>query len=270
MRAKYGMLAAKPGYQKLLETCPVVAVWDDHDYGVNDGGAEFSKKVESEKEFHRFFQTPKGSDSLKRPGTYDVRYYGEKGKRLQLIQLDTRYFRSELIPLPKRSADGPYDRNLAPDATVLGAAQWEWLEKVLEEPADFRIVMTSIQFLPTDHRWELWENFPKERTRFLELLKQTQTGPILFVSGDRHMGEIMKLDAKEESSPGFPVYELTSSGLTNAGGGRKGEPNRYRVSPTNFQSRNFGMVFLDWKKRSVSLELRDVEGTVVDSYQFPM
>ncbi|MEM1441539.1 MAG: hypothetical protein AAGF67_04320, partial [Verrucomicrobiota bacterium] len=61
-------------------------------------------------------------------------------------------------------------------------------------------------------------------------------------------------------------YEITSSGLTNAGGGKKGEPNRHRVSPTNFQSRNFGLVTINWAEKSLLLELRDVEGKVVDSY----
>ncbi len=270
MREKYAMLGAKPGYQKLLKTCPVLAVWDDHDYGVNDGGAEYPKKVESEKEFHAFFKTPKDSPARTYPGTYDVRYFGKKGQRLQVVLLDTRYFRSELIPLEKRSADGPYDRNMDPSATVLGKAQWEWLEKQLKEPADFRIIATSIQLIPEDHRWELWQNFPKERARFLNLLKSTETGPVLLTSGDRHMGEISVLKTEDKLSPGFPIYELTTSGLTNAGGGRKNEPNRHRVSPTNFQSRNFGMVELDWKNRSVLLELHDVDGKVVDTFQFKM
>ena len=47
MRATYAKLAAIPGYQKLKATCPVLAIWDDHDYGVNDGGAEFAKRAEA-------------------------------------------------------------------------------------------------------------------------------------------------------------------------------------------------------------------------------
>lgn len=271
MRKSYDTLGAKPGYQALLKTCPVVAVWDDHDYGVNDGGAEFPAKEGAEKEFHRFFQTPEGADSLKRPGIYDVRYFaGPDGEKLQVIQLDTRYFRSPLVSFPKRGSDGPYDRNRSPDATILGADQWKWLEKTLHEPADLRIIMTSIQFLPQEHHWELWENFPLERERMLGLLKTADTGPVLFVSGDRHMAEIMELKTSDPLSPGFPVYEMTSSGLTNAGGGRKGEPNRHRISPTNFQSRNFGLITIDWKSMSLLLETRDVEGNVVDSHLVSM
>ena len=44
MKAKYAKLAAKPGYKSLLETCPVLATWDDHDFGVNDGGKHYSMK----------------------------------------------------------------------------------------------------------------------------------------------------------------------------------------------------------------------------------
>jgi len=172
------------------------------------------------------------------------------------------------VKLPERSADGPYDRNRDPSATILGAEQWEWLERELREPADLRIIATSIQFLPQDHHWELWQNFPRERKRMLRLLAESETGPVLFVSGDRHMGELMKLDVDDPLSPGFPVYEMTSSGLTNAGGGRKDEPNRHRVSPTNYQSRNFGMLHIDWPGRRVRMELRDVDGEVVDEYAF--
>lgn len=267
MRASYAKLREKPGYEKLLKTCPVLATWDDHDYGANDGGAEFAMKAEAEKIFHEFFKTPSDSPSLRRPGVYDARYFdGGEGRRLQILLLDTRYFRGPLVAFPERSAHGPYDRNRDPAATVLGAEQWIWLEEELKKPADIRFIMTSIQFLPQDHHWELWENFPLERERLLRLLAASKTGPVIFFSGDRHMGEIMKLATDDPQSPGFPVYEMTTSGLTNAGGGRNGEPNRHRVSPANFQSRNFGMVVINWETREVMLELRDVDGKLVDSY----
>ncbi len=270
MRAAYRILGEQPGYQALLKTCPVRAIWDDHDYGVNDGGAEYPMRVEAEEVFHEFFETPEDADSRKRPGTYDVDYFETaSGDLLQIIRLDTRYFRGPLIELPGNlpfRQDGPYDRNRDESSTVLGAAQWEWLARMLTQPADLRLIATSIQFLPQDHHWELWENFPHERKRFLNLLREADTGPVIFVSGDRHMGEIMKLSVNDADSPGFPVYELTTSGLTNAGGGRKGETNRHRVSPTNFQSRNFGLLEIDWAERRVQIELRDVGGKVVDSY----
>lgn len=266
MRGKYAQLAAKPGFQKLRETCPILAVWDDHDYGVNDGGAEYPMKAESEKVFHEFFETPDDAPERSYPGTYSVRWFGseEDGTRLQILMLDTRYFRGPLVKLPVRSPHGPYDRNRDPEATLLGAAQWKWLEEQLQQPADLRVIMSSIQVIPEDHHWELWANFPHERKRFFDLLRETGADSVILASGDRHMGEFSKLGTDDPNTPGFPVYEMTTSGLTNAGGGRRGEPNRHRVSPTNFQSRNFGMMTIDWENRTVLMELRDVEGEVVD------
>ncbi|MEM1443174.1 MAG: alkaline phosphatase D family protein [Verrucomicrobiota bacterium] len=265
-RDAYRLLGEKSGYLELIRSTPVLAVWDDHDYGVNDGGAEFPKRDMAEEIYHEFFTTPSDAKVRSYPGIYDSQYFGEEGNRLQIILLDTRYFRSTPVKLPVFSAHGPYDRNLDPEATILGEAQWKWLEAELQKPADLRIIMSSIQFLPQDHAWERWENFPRERKRLLDMLKAFKTGPILIVSGDRHMGEIMELSTEDPFSPGFPIYEITSSGLTNAGGGKKGEPNRHRVSPTNFQSRNFGLVTIDWAEKSLLLELRDVEGKVVDTY----
>ena len=263
MREKYAKLAAKPGYQKLLATCPILAVWDDHDYGVNDGGAEYPKRAESEAVFHEFFKTPKDAPTRSWPGTYDSDLFGPEGKRVHIIRLDTRYFRSELKKLPSRAPEGPYDRQLDASATVLGDAQWKWLGEQLEVPADLRIIVSSIQVIPDQHRWELWENMPSERKRLFELIGEKQANNVVFVSGDRHMAEICELKTDADLSPGFPLFEITSSGLTNAGGGQKGEPNRHRVSETNFQSRNYGVMRIDWKKRVVDLEIRNVDGKLV-------
>ena len=51
MQAKYEKLQADAGFQRLRSACPTLATWDDHDYGVNDGGAEYPKRVESQRLF---------------------------------------------------------------------------------------------------------------------------------------------------------------------------------------------------------------------------
>jgi alkaline phosphatase D len=268
MRRIYSKLGAVPGYRKLKAACPVLAIWDDHDYGVNDGGAEYPMRAEAEKVYEEFFEIPADAPSRARPGIYDSRILdGGEGKRLQILMLDTRYFRGPLIALPKRAEHGPYDRNPDPAATVLGEAQWTWLAEELAKPADLRLILTSIQFLPRDHRWECWENFPRERQKLLDLLAATKTGPVIFLSGDRHMGEIMELKTDAPGSPGFPVFEMTSSGLTNAGGGKGEEPNRHRVAGATFREQNFGMVRIDWDRGVAVLELHDVTGTMVRQHE---
>src|SRR5262245_54578913 len=58
LRAKYKLLGEKPGFKKLRETCPLLATWDDHDFGVNDGGADYPKREESQQVFMEFFKIP--------------------------------------------------------------------------------------------------------------------------------------------------------------------------------------------------------------------
>jgi alkaline phosphatase D len=94
MRAKYARLAAMPGFKALRESVPILATWDDHDLGVDDGGSDYPKKVESQRIFLDFFGDPEDSPRRKRPGVYDARVFGPEGRRVQVIMLDTRYFRS--------------------------------------------------------------------------------------------------------------------------------------------------------------------------------
>jgi alkaline phosphatase D len=261
MRAKYQKLADLPGWQKLLRTCPVFATWDDHDYGGNDVGAEYPKKDESQQIFLDFFKEPKDSPRRQRPGVYDARVYGPPGKRVQVILLDTRYFRSKL---KKRAGvppgEGPYEPDPDPKATFLGEAQWQWLEEQLRVPAEVRLLASSIQVVAEDHGFEKWANLPLERERLFKLIRDTKAAGVVLLSGDRHLAELSMMDG----GVGYPVYDLTSSGL-NQGyrRWRRCEVNRHRVATMNAGD-NFGLVTIDWDREDprVSLQIRDVEGDV--------
>src|SRR5262245_38280903 len=45
---KYALQASVPGFKKLKALCPVIGTWDDHDYGLNDAGAEYPHKKETQ------------------------------------------------------------------------------------------------------------------------------------------------------------------------------------------------------------------------------
>ncbi len=266
MREKYTQLAEKPGYQRLQQVCPVLATWDDHDYGVNDGGVEYPAKVASQQEFLRFFREPEDSPR-RREGIYDARLFGPEGKRVQVILLDTRYFRSPLQPWPEgeRKTRGPYRPSDDPDATVLGAAQWEWLETQLRQTAQLRIIASSIQVIPEEHGWEGWANFPRERERLFALIRDIGANGVVFISGDRHHGEISRLAADEARGIGYPLYDITSSGLNQSSTGEVDEPNRHRVSPAAARGTNYGILAVDWSQDDPALRLQvhDGEGKVL-------
>ena len=261
LRAKYEKLGAVPGFKKLRETIPVLAVWDDHDYGVNDGGVEYPKKVESQQVFLDFFGEPADSPRRKQEGVYDSRIYGPDGKRVQIILLDTRYHRSPLKKRTDKGPDGPYDRNHDAGITMLGEAQWKWLEEQLKMPAEVRIIASSIQVVPEDHHWELWMNMPVERQRLFNLIRDTSANGVLFISGDRHLAELSVMDA----GVGYPIFDLTSSSLNKSA--RKFRPleeNRHRVGTMNWGD-NFGLIAIDWQQKDpqIRLQVRDDVGDVI-------
>lgn len=269
MKKKYDQLAAIPGWQKLKATCPILATWDDHDYGVNDGGAEYPKKDESQQLFLDFFGIAKDSPRRTQKGVYHAETFGPPEKRVQVILLDTRYFRS---PLQKRKTkvpgEGPYEASSDQKATMLGDAQWKWLGEQLKVPARLRILVSSVQVVPQDHAWEKWYNFPHERERLFKLIKDTKAAGLVAISGDRHLAELSMMDA----GIGYPIYDLTSSGLTEASARwRKFEVNRHRVATMNWGN-NFGLITVDWAKEDpvIRLQIRDEEGEVTIQEKLPL
>ncbi len=261
LKAKYDKFAAEPGYQKLLKTCPVLATWDDHDFGGNDAGGDYPKRVESQQLFLDFLGEPKDSPRRKRPGVYHAKVFGPDDRRVQVILLDTRYFRS---PLKRRPGfvpgEGPYVANTDPKTTLLGEEQWKWLEEQLRVPARLRLLCSSVQVVAEDHGWEKWMNFPHERERLYKLIRDSKAGGVVVLSGDRHLAELSMMDG----GVGYPLYDLTASGLNQASKRwRKQEVNRHRVATMNFGD-HFGLVTVDWDKEDpvVALQIRDEAGDV--------
>jgi hypothetical protein len=263
MRAKYAKLAAMPGFKALRQSVPILSTWDDHDLGVDDGGSEYPRKVESQKIFLDFFGIADDSPRRKRPGVYDSQVFGPEGKRVQVIMLDTRYFRSSPLKRkqpPAAIGEGPYVPNTDRTTTILGEDQWRWLDEQLRVPAELRLIASSIQVVAEDHGWEKWVNLPHERERLFRLIKETGAEGVVFLSGDRHLAELSVMDG----GAGYPFYDLTSSGLNQgAKRWRPLEENRHRVATMGWGD-NFGLIAIDWDRPDpqVTLQIRDVTGDV--------
>lgn len=245
---------------------PVHAVWDDHDYGENDGGADYAHRLASKTYFTDFFDIASTVTGPTEPGIYRAESLQIDGLTVQMLLLDTRSFRSPLHTAPTTAAcprinTGP---NTAPGATVLGEAQWQWLQQALQQPADLRLLISSIQLLPDEHCYEKWANFPRERQRLLDLLGSTRANGVIVLSGDRHLAEISVLN---DSALPYPLWEITSSGLNSAiGSQRPTEPNRLRAGETNMRDNNFGSIRIDTLPngdRTLTLNIHNEAGAVV-------
>lgn len=259
MREKYDAFAAVASWKQLRQSTRVLATWDDHDYGENDAGAEFPQRAESAALFKEVFAFPPPHPIHTREGVYHSATFGPEGRRVQILLLDTRSFRS---PLRQERIDGrkTYLPDPDPAKSLLGPAQWKWLEEQLAEPAEVRVIGSSIQILPEEHRFEKWANLPAERTRLLDKLATTK-GRLVLLSGDRHLGEFSRL-----SHRGIGLVEMTTSGMTHAGGGRGpggvAEPNRHRVGDL-VSDLNWGTLAFEWKDQAppaLRLDLRDPAG----------
>lgn len=262
MQRKYDALKESRFFRALRKKAPVLAIWDDHDFGGNDAGAEYPMKRQSQKLFLAFMDEPAGSPRRQREGVYDAQVFGPPGQRVQVILLDTRYFRSLLSTGENNvvPSGGKYIPNPDPAATMLGEAQWAWLEQQLRVPAELRIIATGIQFISEFSGGEAWANLPREKERLLNLLAKTQANGVIFISGDRHWAELSRLERPES----YPLYDLTSSALTQKHPRGTPTPNRYRADPVTYHDANVGVIQIKWNsgKPLVTLQLLDVKGKV--------
>ena len=160
LRKKYEKQKNRKTYQQLLEKTKIIGTWDDHDYGVNDGGKYFLQKDRSKEVLLDFLDVANDDPVRKHQGIYSAHGYGPQGQKVNVILLDCRYFRDTLQADTETSAR--YKPN--PEGDILGETQWQWLEEqLLRKDVQLNIVVSGIQILANEHGFEKWGNFPKAR-----------------------------------------------------------------------------------------------------------
>ena len=257
----YTSLKETPQFNALRMSSRTLAIWDDNDYGQRDGDGSFKHKELSKKKFLEFWDIEPSSARAQRVGNYDSAWIGEGEQRIQIILSDTRYFRSTWTrdPDAKECASGNIVPSDDEDATMLGEAQWSWLEKRLAEPAALHIFVSGIQGIPVDHCFERWAGFPQERKRLFETLSKASARSII-LSGDRHLAETSRLVPRNDSSLESELIEFTSSSFTSRVGFGADEVNRYRVTDDNIRVNNFGLLTIDWDRMNINVQYFDQQG----------
>ena len=246
MKAMYDFQENVEAYQKLVNTAVMLGTWDDHDFGKNNAGKEWEKKAESQQLFLDFMNVPQGDIRRAREGVYYAQDLIADGNTIKVILLDTRYFRDPI--------------NESRGGSILGDAQWKWLEKELNNStADYHIIMSSIQVLSMQHRFEKWANFPEEREHLLDLIASSGIKNPIIISGDRHISEFSKMDIEGLKAP---LYDFTSSGMTHVYESFSGEANMYREGEVIFQL-SFGVLNFDFENEEVNMQMRGIENALL-------
>ena len=267
LREAYATARQVEPFQSLRDAVPTMAVWDDHDFGLNDGGGTFKHKAEAQKLFADFWDLPADDPRRQRKGIYHARIVGPDGRRVQIILLDTRYFRSDLKRTDKRGAPGRerYLQDPDPAKTILGDTQWRWLEEQLKQPAEIRLIVSSIQVIADGHGWERWGNLPAERRRLYDLIARSGAKGVIFLSGDRHVGALYNV---QPAGMKYSLREITASSLNRPYPNAK-ERGPHRLGNI-YGHENFGTIDIDWEARRVQIDLRDIDGAVVRTLSVPM
>ena len=253
---RYGSLRKmKSAYDKQKKVLPdflndisIFSIWDDHDFGINDGGADYRFKRRAQELYLDFWEITKDDDRSNREGIYFSKNEIFFDKKFKFIFLDTRFFRSKL-----KGKKSNYIENIEPDATILGNAQWTWLENELKSDFDFLFIFSSIQIIAKDHRFEKWSNFPIERAKLFELLEKFNDKTILF-SGDRHRAGIYRKNG---------IIEVTSSSM-NKPGSSFSETDSYLIGKT-YPQENYGV--LEILENTIHIKIKDIKGNTLNSIE---
>ena len=242
----------KRSYDKQKKVLPswlmskqIHVIWDDHDYGKNDGGGSYHFKEYAQDLYIDFWDIPDNDPRANREGIYYQQLQNINGLRVLFVGLDTRYFRSNI-----EEKDDVYLPNLEPDATFLGDEQWEWLTDTLKQEHDLLIMASSIQVLATEHRFEKWSNIPSERNKLLTLLESLDSR-VIVVSGDRHRAGLYQYN---------DITEITASSLNRP---TFSEETDSLLLGKTYTENNFGLLSIE--KDNVEISVINVDNQILES-----
>jgi alkaline phosphatase D len=192
---------ARPEFRRLVAGTPTYAIWDDHDFGTNDGvgGPDPDSPPWKRNVWNVFRQTwvnPLYGGGEKQPGCWFDYQYGD----VHFIFLDGRYYRTA------GDASNP--------PTMLGPEQKQWLfDTLASSTAKIKVLISPVAWsLGTKGESpDTWNGFREEREEIFNFLADKNISGVVLVSSDRHRSDLLK----NERPNGYTLHEFNSGLLTN-------------------------------------------------------
>lgn len=193
---EYRKQRSVPNFGPLGRSVPQLAIWDDHDYGLNDHDRRHPAKAQSLDVFKRYWANPSyGLEGA--PGVFFKYAYGG----VDFFFLDNRYY--------KDPADAPDDAN----KSLLGQVQLNWLKQGLQaSQASFKVLIAGIGF--TEEKGpgqEAWSSYLAERNALFDFITENAITGVVLMSGDTHIAELNSIPWSHRG--GYDLYEFVSSPL---------------------------------------------------------
>ena len=246
--------------ENFLKNVSTEFIWDDHDFGINDGGSNYRYKDRAKELFLETWKIPSNDPRRLRDGLYFDKMIKKNGLKVHLIFLDNRSFKSKWKLTDEFNKEGKerYVKDFDPQKTLLGKKQWQWLKDKLNEDSDIKIILSSLQILSLGHGWESWDKLPLERERLFNLIDESDVSNLIILSGDRHRGGFYRFKTNDNND----IHEFTSSSLNLPIPFNTEEKGPLRIGST-YRKANFGVVRIFEDK--VVMELTSNKGKVVNS-----
>jgi alkaline phosphatase D len=239
---RYTHWRSLPQLQNLLAACHHYAIWDDHDYGPNDANRSWPHRDKTLHAFKQFWAN-NGYGVAGQEGITGAFQWGD----VDFFLLDNRWHRTDpdLATVPEQ---------------MLGRAQIDWLIEMLRySRAPFKIIAVGGQVLNNAQVYENYSRYEAERAYLLDRIAEEKITGVVFLTGDRHHAELVRVEHK-----GWPMYDFTTSPLTS-GTHRGDEATTNRVEGTLYTGHNFGLLHVAGPRtdRTLTLRLMDAEGKEV-------
>ncbi len=168
------------------ELTPIMATWDDHDFGGNNADYSFGLKAFTLDLFSIFWLFPQHRHYQRGVGV--SQFYKVFGQKFHLM--DDRFYR---------------DAN-----TQWGSVQEEALYQNIQTDKTPSWIMNGSQFFGGYLKKDAYEY--KQNAHLKQICNRLSKldSSVVFVSGDVHFSEIMNIESK---ILGYPTYEITSSSI---------------------------------------------------------
>ena len=236
--------SAVKSMQPLLANVHHYAIWDDHDYGPNDSDRSFPLKHLSLEMFKMYW----GNTNFVFPN---------EGITSKFQWADVEFFLMD-----DRWNKAPNELN-DPNKDYWGTKQMNWLLDALSSSkASFKIIVNGGQVISPAKVFENMANYEAERSHLLKELKNRKIPGVLFLSGDRHISNLNKLEREGT----YTLYDLTVSPMTaGKADAVKQDYNETLVESTLVQERAFSKLEVSGtlKERILTMTIFNVKGEIL-------
>ena len=267
-RIRHGQYKTDPDLQAAHAAHPWLVTWDDHEFkngyadlDLDNPDVPIDVAAARRAAAYRAYWEHMPLARARKPEGPDLQLYRRFrwGKLVTFNVLDGRQYRSDQpaeCTNAQRDVSGYCAGNLAPDRTMLGAEQLEWLfDGLATTKTRWNVLAQQTPFAPFNRPQagltqrfigtDTWDGYVAERQGILDWLVEQRTPNPIVLTGDAHLNRVSNLPPNYRSLEGEPVAtEFLGTSITS-GGDEPPNP-RYCDDPANphvvFRSSNRGYV----------------------------